>query len=213
MIITESQLREFERALVSMDRLGASRLLTAAQASLNAAEVVERLVVPALERLGAEWESGRLALSQIYMGGRICEELVDRILPPASPQRKDQPKIAIVVLEDYHLLGKRIVYSTLRASGFELLDYGRMDVDELVHRTIAERVRILLLSTLMLNSALRVKDVRAGLVRAAAPVKIVVGGAPFRFDKQLWREVGADATSATAAGAVPVINQVASDIQ
>ena len=89
MIVTESQLREFEQALVSMDRLGAGKLLAAAQGSMNAGEVVEKLVVPTLEKMGAEWESGRLALSQIYMVGRICEELVDRILPPASPQRID----------------------------------------------------------------------------------------------------------------------------
>jgi methanogenic corrinoid protein MtbC1 len=27
------------------------------------------------------------------------------------------------------MLGKRIVYSVMRASGFELFDYGRMEVD------------------------------------------------------------------------------------
>ncbi len=211
--MTELQLREFEQALVSMDRAGADRILTAAQGMQRPSELVEKLVVPALEWLGTEWEAGRLALSQIYMGGRICEELVDRILPPAISQRKDQPKMAIVVLEDYHLLGKRIVYSSLRAAGFELLDFGRMEVDRLIHRTIAEQVRVLLISTLMINSALRVKEVRAGFVSAAVPVKIVVGGAPFRFDDQLWREVGADATSDTAAGAVAVINQLAEDLK
>lgn len=58
------------------------------------------------------------------MSGIICEEIIDKILPPSDPQRKDQPKMAIGVFEDYHLLGKRIIYSTLRASGFELIDLG-----------------------------------------------------------------------------------------
>ncbi len=39
-------------------------------------------------------------------------------------------------------------------------------------------------------------------------VKIVVGGAPFRFDDQLWREVGADAMCRTASEAVDVIHEV-----
>jgi len=201
----EAWLQAFEQALLSLDRLGARRILTEAQGSWTAGELVEKLVAPVLEKMGDDWESGRIALSQIYMGGRICEELVDLILPPASPNRKSQPKMAIAVLEDYHLLGKRIVYSTLRASGFELLDYGRMDVDGLVNRVKQDRVKILLISTLMLPSALRVKEVKTGLMAAKLAVKIVVGGAPFRFDEQLWKEVGADATSPNASGAVSLI--------
>ena len=45
---------------------------------------MEKLVVPALERIGAGWEQGRVALSQVYMSGRICEELVDTLLIGAS---------------------------------------------------------------------------------------------------------------------------------
>ena len=117
--------------------------------------------------------------------------------------------MAIAVLEDYHLLGKRIVYSTLRASGFELLDYGRMDLEELANQAQEDSVEILLISTLMLCSALRVKDLRGRL----PGMKIVVGGAPFRFDDQLWKEVGADATSATASGAVSIITALAGGVK
>jgi methanogenic corrinoid protein MtbC1 len=73
-----------------------------------------------------------VALSQVYMAGRFCEALVERVLPPSDPDRKHQPRSAIVALNDHHLLGKRIVYAQMRASGFELFDYGRMDVPELV---------------------------------------------------------------------------------
>ena len=96
--------------------------------------MVDQVVVPALEQIGLAWEKGDVALSQVYMSGRICEELVEQVLPPSDPDRKHQPRSAIVVLCDYHMLGKRIVYSQMRASGFELFDYGRMDVDELVER-------------------------------------------------------------------------------
>jgi methanogenic corrinoid protein MtbC1 len=167
--------------------------------------LVERIIVPVLERMGQDWESGSVALSQVYMCGRICEELVDAILPPASPDRRHQPKMAITVLEDYHLLGKRIVYSTLRASGYELLDYGRSEAAELTERVQREGIELLLISALMLPSALRVKQVTAGLKAAGAGVKVVVGGAPFRFDRQLWQEVGADATSPNASGVVGAI--------
>jgi methanogenic corrinoid protein MtbC1 len=206
----DPRLQELERAILSLDRLEARRVLASAQGSLSATQLVEQLVMPVLDKLGTEWECGDLALSQIYMGGRICEELVDLVLPPASLFRKNQPRMAIAVLEDYHLLGKRIVYSTLRASGFELLDYGRMDLEELANQAQEDSVEILLISTLMLCSALRVKELRDRLLPG---MKILVGGAPFRFDDQLWKEVGADATSATASGAVSIITALAGGVR
>ncbi len=203
---------EFEQALLSLDRLAARNILMKSSDAWPPIQLVEKLVVPALERIGVGWEQGRIALSQVYMSGRICEELVDIILPPSGPGRKIRPKMAIATLEDYHLLGKRIVYSVLRASGFELLDYGRMRVDDLVHRVKDDEVKILLLSTLMLPSALKVKEVRGKLKESGSEVKIVVGGAPFRFDDQLWSEVGADAMGRNGSEAVEIITRMIGDI-
>jgi methanogenic corrinoid protein MtbC1 len=147
------------------------------------------------------------------MSGRFCEELVDKVLPPSDPDRKHQPRSAIVVLNDYHMLGKRIVYSLMRASGFELFDYGHMDVDALVERAIADRIRVLLISVLILPSALKVREVCERLKAAGAPVKVVVGGAPFQFDPQLWREVGADAMGLSAAEAITIVEAWMGEMQ
>ncbi len=195
----------FEQALLSVDRLGARNILTASRDGQTPIEIVESLVLPALERIGAGWERGDIALSQVYMSGRICEELVNSVLPPGGSIRENQPKMAIAVLDDYHLLGKRIVYSALRASGFELLDYGQTRVDDIARRVQEDGVQILLISTLMLPSALHVQDLRSRLNALGLDVKIVVGGAPFRFDDQLWQEVGADAMGQNASDAMSII--------
>ncbi len=195
----------FEQALLSVDRLGARNILTASRDGQTPIEIVESLVLPALERIGAGWERGDIALSQVYMSGRICEELVNSVLPPGGSIRENQPKMAIAVLDDYHLLGKRIVYSALRASGFELLDYGQTRVDDIARRVQEDGVQILLISTLMLPSALHVQDLRSRLDELGLDVKIVVGGAPFRFDDQLWQEVGADAMGQNASDAMSII--------
>lgn len=204
---------EFEQALLTLDRLRARSVLMSAPDAMTAIQVADRVAGPALERIGAGWEEGRVALSQVYMSGRICEELIAEILPPDSPDRRDRPKMAIAVLQDHHLLGKRIVYSALRAAGYEISDYGRVDVFDLVERIRADGVRILLISTLMLNSALRIKEVRRRLDQAGAEVKIIVGGAPFRFDTYLWRDVGADAMGYTATDAITLINQITGGAQ
>jgi methanogenic corrinoid protein MtbC1 len=161
--------------------------------------------VPALERIGRDWEQGRIALSQVYMSGRICEQLVDNLLSESSAPRQSQPKMALATLGDYHLLGKRMVYATLRASGYEVQDYGRMDAATLVRQASEEGIEVLLISTLMLSSALQVAKVRDGLDLSGRAIKIVVGGAPFRFDERLWREVGATAMGMSASDVTGIV--------
>ncbi len=136
------------------------------------------------------------------MSGLICEELMDEVLPPSSHLRVDSPRVALAVVDDYHMLGKRLVYSVLRAAGFDVLDYGRVDPDALPAMVERDGVNILLLSALMLPSVLKIK----GLVLALPErIKVAVGGAPFRFDDRLYLEVGADAMGRTASDALSII--------
>lgn len=201
----EGQILSFREALEALDRLQAEAVFREALSRLTPMEAVERMVVPALEQMGESWQEGRVALSQIYMGGRFCEELVDRVLPPSDPDRKHQPRAAIAVLNDYHMLGKRIVYAVLRASGYELFDYGHMGVEDLVERATTDRLEVLLISVLMLPSALRVREVCQHLKARGSGIKVAVGGAPFLFDPELWREVGADAMGRNASDAIGIL--------
>ena len=202
---TEDHVQRFMQALLAVDQVEAQRLLATMRATLPPLRLVDHLIVPALEQIGVQWERGEAALSQVYMSGRICETLVQTLLPPDGVARPGQPKLAIAVLEDFHFLGKNMVCSALRASGFALMDYGHVDVAEAIHRVQADNIEVLLLSTLMLPSALKVKKVRAQLDKLGLQVKIVVGGAPFRFDTELWRAVGADAVGHNALEAIEVV--------
>jgi methanogenic corrinoid protein MtbC1 len=134
---------------------------------------------------------------------------VDVLLPAHSEAPHGQPKAAIAVLDDHHVLGKRIVYSMLRASGWDLLDLGRAEAAELGGKVRELDVRILLISVLLLRSALKVREVRSLLDQAGPPVRVVVGGAPFLFDDQLWRAVGADDTGRNASEAVAAVARMA----
>jgi methanogenic corrinoid protein MtbC1 len=167
-----------------------------------------------LERIGSGWENGTISLSQVYMSGVICEELIDKYLPKFQIKRTDIPKMAIAVLLDHHALGKRIVYSILRAGGFEIMDFGQgLSVEELVAKTIENQIRILLISTLMLPSALKIKAVREQLAARGAAPRIVVGGAPFRLDKNLWQAVGADADGRNASSIIKTIEALSVGVE
>jgi len=201
----------FKNALLSSDSSAADAALNEYLVDKTVMEFVEEVVVKVLDEIGDGWQKGEYALSQVYMSGRICEDLLEKILPDESGLRKDKPKIALALLNDYHALGKRIVYSVLRAGGFQLVDYGRVEVEELVRRVKEDKVEMLLISVLMLSSAINVKEIVRNLSNAEEKVTIVVGGAPFRLDRKLWQEVGADAVGYTAADALHIVRSLEVD--
>jgi methanogenic corrinoid protein MtbC1 len=198
-----------QNALLAVDRVHAGRIAKESCKSGAPFVCLETLVIPALEEVGRLWESGDIALSQVYMSGRICEEIVDTMLPAGDPRRIDQPKMAIAVLEDHHTLGKRIVVSVLRAGGYEITDYGSgVRAEDLVKLATRDRVRILLISTLMLPAALRAKEVITQVRKELPEIKVIVGGAPFNFDHSLWKEIGADAMGYTASDTLALVNEM-----
>ena len=190
--------KDFTEALLAVDKQAAREVLARAQAMGLSAGDVESTVVQALEIIGKEWETGEVALSQVYMSGKICEELMVGVMAHKEGAAKIPGRCAIAVLNDHHMLGKRIVLSSLRLAGFDIDDWGRMEIDPLASDAVDHELDALLVSTLMLPSALAVKDLKKRLQELGFRGKLLVGGAPYRLDKQLWKEVGADATAGNA---------------
>ena len=162
-----------------------------------------------MENIGTKWEDGKVALSQVYMAGKICEEIVDELIPQTNTKRIGDPNLAIVVYKDFHMLGKRIVYTFLRASGYEVLDLGQENsIENLIQNIKKENIEILLISVLMLNSALNVKELISKMRDEGLTTKVVVGGAPFRFDKNLYKEIGADDFGTNASEVLKIIKRL-----
>ena len=204
---------ELENSLLAVDRIGTARIIRDSCLKDSPFACIETLIVPALEDIGRKWEQGNVSLSQVYMSGRICETIVDAMVPETDPSRSSHPGIAIAVLEDYHTLGKRIVYSVLRAGGYSVTDYGSgLTVDQLVQNVVRDRVRILLISTLMLPAALRSREAIARIKKELPGTRVIVGGAPFLFDPELWKEVGADAMGHAASETLEIVKRMTSGV-
>ena len=199
---------DFEGALIAMDRNRARRIFMEGVERQGALSFMENLVGAALDRIGEAWEAGGLALSQVYMAGRICEELSESVLPARHPERLHDPSIALAIFEDRHMLGKKMVHAVLRNEGYAFSDWGHVDSRGALERLKAEPVEVLLLSCLMLSSALRIKELSRAIHAEGMSVKLVVGGAPFRFDPDLWTEVGADAMGRTASQVTGLIRDL-----
>lgn len=201
--------KDFETALLQIDRIKAADIFDNIYKEKGNFLALEQLTMQTLERIGDDWEQGKLSLSQVYMSGVICEELIKEYITESDASYKSNPKIAIAVLQDHHALGKRIIYSVLRAGGYDLLDFGQgLSVEEIVEKTLKTKIEILLISTLMLPSALEVKRVVESLREKGSSVKVVVGGAPFRLDPVLWKKVHADADGKNGTGIKQIIENM-----
>ena len=90
---------QLERALLAVDPAATRRLMAQASVTIPALQVLDAIIVPALERIGRYWERGEAALSQVYMSGRIIESLSSTLLPTASRPHPQHTTLAIAVLD------------------------------------------------------------------------------------------------------------------
>lgn len=197
--------RQAEQALLDVDITALRAVLAQFHLVGSGLDPFETVLTPALESIGRSWEAGELALAQVYMASRLAERLIEEDLGVQIPLRRPHPPIAMAVLEDYHLLGKRLVLASARLAGWTVADWGvASDPQELARRAHREQVAVLMVSTLMERSARRVAGVVETLRALGADTRVVVGGAPFRLDPSLCAQVGAAGTAATAS-AVPAL--------
>ncbi|MEI6623543.1 MAG: cobalamin-dependent protein [Actinomycetes bacterium] len=209
--MSESEIADFEQALLSLDQVTATRLLRQSCLERSPQAPFEDVVIPALVRIGAGWEAGSVSLAQVYMSGKMCQRLIAALPPTQIAPRSNQPRMAIGILEDSHVLGKQIVVQMLLSAGYSVADWGaRLSVDDLVSGVVRERIEVLFISVLMLRSALLVAQVRDALDQQGEHPILIVGGAPFRFDPALASEVGADFVGRSASDALAILAELAS---
>ena len=140
------------------------------------------------------------------MGGGIAESLIQHFFknqPEVTETQKT--RIGIAVLEDQHTLGKKLVSLMLTAQGYSLIDLGQgLTAEELAKKVEEHHIDILLVSCLMYSAALQVKPL---MELVGDSVQVIVGGAPFRLDPELWKTVGAHGYGANASDALRIIRE------
>jgi len=198
----------FREAILEFDKIKAEEIIIQYAKTNQGIDKIFLLISETLNGLGEEWAKGEIALSQIYMTSRICEEIIEKQFTGKVPFINPEKNIAITTFLDYHHLGKKIVHSTLMSCGYDVLDFGLVSSPlQLLEKTIENKVDILLISSLMYHSAIKIKDLKELFVKEDIRLRILVGGAPFNFDSELWKAVGADAMGYSASDAVQIIQQ------
>ena len=188
----------------------------AARALLAAGEdpmaLVDGVLIPALDRVGAQFEAGQRFLPQLIQAAGAAQaafEAVREVLAARQdgPPVRRAPIVLATVKGDIHDIGKNIVKVLLENYGFAVLDLGR-DVDpERVARAVRETGAPLVgLSALMTTTLKSMEETIALLRREGLPCRVMVGGAVLTADYAA--RIGADFYARDAKESVDIARRV-----
>jgi trimethylamine corrinoid protein len=215
-------IKAYNEAVVETDKEAAFAVVDAALArGISAEDVVFRVVIPAVEEMMAEITKNPDAnLAQHFMTAQIASEVTERML---LKFRRPPEVIGRVVIGtafgDLHSLGKRIVSGCLRALMVDVSDLGvNVPAAKFVDTAVAEKAQVIAISSMMVHTATGEhgsREVRQILRDRGleGSIRLVVGGAPYRFDGELYKSVGADAWAADGVTGAKVIAEMIREVK
>ena len=144
-------------------------------------EILEKAMIPAMDKIGAEFSKGTAFLPELIAAGYAMSKAVEVIKNQVANQEgKNRGTVVIGTIEgDVHDIGKNIVKICLEGVGFQVIDLGT-DVDPETFATACREHRAdlvgisALLSSTMLNMERAIQKIREEKLNT----KVMVGGAP-----------------------------------
>ncbi|MDP2774623.1 MAG: cobalamin-dependent protein [Nocardioides sp.] len=173
----------------------------------SAVDVYVDIFQSALYEAGRRWQTTGLTIAEEHMATATTQYILS-VLQEELPRTGAKNETAVVtgVVGEQHVVGASIVANVLEADGWDVRFIG----SDLPHDAIVAAVRdyrasLLAISVTMSGSVADARDLIA-LVRGsiADPPRIIVGGAAFRRDPQLWRAMGADGFADDARGVAEI---------
>lgn len=169
----------------------------------DAMQVVNEMLIPALDRVGEDFEKNKIFLPQLIQSANTAQECFDVIkkhLTKTSGTPVSKGKIIVATVKgDIHDIGKNIVKVLLDNYGYTVVDLGR-DVDPqlIVDTAVEQNITMIGLSALMTTTLKSMEDT-IRLVRECKELQnpdgsskctIFVGGAVLTKDYAM--KIGAD---------------------
>ncbi len=174
-------------------------------AQVPAKEVLDKGLLPAMNRVGSDFESGQIFLPELLMAGDAMKASIALLRPELSSKGAAYAgKYAIGTVEgDLHDIGKNIVILMLEGNGWEVTDLG-IDItpDRFCEEIKKGNYDILGLSALLTFTMPKMPETINILKEAGLrdKIKVMVGGAP--LNQAFADQIGADAFARDAVEAV-----------
>jgi len=174
-------------------------------------ELINRGFIPGINKVGDMFDVGTLFLPELILSANAMQNATD-IINAAIPEnnRQTQGRFLIGTVEgDVHDIGKTIVISLLKASGFEVKDLGRdVPTDRFIEEADNFNADIIGSSSLLTTTMPAQKKLEQALKKAGLKerYKTMVGGAPVT---QRWADkIGADAFAENAIACVKLAKEL-----
>ena len=171
-------------------------------------EVINKHIIPALDRVGQRYEEGGVFLPQLMASAEAAQaafETVRRRMPRTAGEKGTI--ILATVKNDVHDIGKNIVKMLLENYGYQVIDLGRdVEPEAVVRAALETRAPLVGLSSLMTTTAQNIAVTIRALREAGAPCKVMVGGAV--VTQAFADQIGADFYTRDAAQSAKVAAQV-----
>ena len=160
----------------------AGKLAREALKTQDELSLVERRLIPALDKVGADYEAGRAFLPQLLSSAQAAQSVFEVIKTSiaqkgGAPMKKGRFVIA-TVKGDIHDIGKNIVRTVMENYGYDAVDLGRDVPPETILDTVREQnIPLVGLSALMTTTLPAMEDTIKLLRTLENPPVIFVGGA------------------------------------
>jgi len=179
--------------------------------SRDSMDIVDHVLIPALDKVGADFEAGRVFLPQLIQSAGAAQAAFEVIREGMTGQPGQEmgkgPIVIATVKGDIHDIGKNIVKVLLENYGYTVIDLGK-DVDP---AAVAEAVRnhnapLVGLSALMTTTLKGMADTIDLLKAEGLSCKVMVGGAV--LTPEYAARIGADFYARDAKESVDVARNV-----
>ena len=165
-------------------------------------EIINTMIIPALNTVGKGFEEKRVYLPQLLMSAQAAKEAFDAIKSAIPAGENKKGKIVIATVKgDIHDIGKNIVKVLLENYGYEVIDLGKdVEPEAIVEAVKSSDAKLVGLSALM-TTTVPAMEATIKLLRKAAPdCKVMVGGAV--MTEEYDEMIGADSYGSDAMAAV-----------
>ena len=179
--------------------------------TVDAMELVNSQLIPALDEVGKKFETGAIFLPQLIRSAEAASagfEAVKEKIAVSGAGNVEKGKIIVATVKgDIHDIGKNIVKVLLENYGYTVIDLGR-DVapQTIVDVAIEKQVSLVGLSALMTTTLGSMEETIRLLRESGHPCKVMVGGAV--LTSEYAEKIGADFYAKDAKRAVDVAKEV-----
>ena len=172
-------------------------------------EIINGIIIPALDYVGSQFEKGIMFLPQLMMSADTVKNsfaVIKEYIQSHGEKQESKGKILIATVKgDIHDIGKNIVKVLLENYGYDVFDLGKdVPPEKIVEVLKAEDIHLCGLSALMTTTVVSMEETVKLIRQNGLDVKVFVGGAV--LNKDYADMIGADAYCKDALASVNFAN-------